>query len=83
MKEKELSNNCLFVRVSQIIENAKDTIVRTVNAEMVSAYWLIGKEIVNDEQKGKTRAEYGKKTIENLSEQLTEKYGSGWSASHL
>lgn len=85
MREKRLSNNRnkLFVRVSRIIESTRGTIARAINTEMVSAYWLIGKEVINEEQKGKARAEYGKKLVENLSQQLTEKYGAGWSASHL
>lgn len=83
MNKKQLSKNSLFVRVSQIIETARRSIVRTVNAGMVNAYWLIGREIVNEEQKGRARAEYGERIIEKLSQQLMEKYGSGWSASHL
>lgn len=50
---------------------------------MVTAYWHIGKEIIEAEQRGISRAGYGKKLIENLSQQLIEKYGAGWSASHL
>ncbi|MFH1258904.1 MAG: PDDEXK nuclease domain-containing protein [Elusimicrobiota bacterium] len=77
------SKNCLLTRVSRIIESARGTIARTVNSEMASAYWLIGKEIIDEEQKGRSRAEYGKKIIEKLSQDLTAKYGAGWSASHL
>ena len=78
-----LSKGNLFVRISAIIDSARGLIVRAVNSEMVNAYWLIGQEIVTEEQKGSTRAEYGKKIIEKLSEALIEKYGAGWSASHL
>lgn len=83
MKNKYLSRNSLFERVSLIIESARGIINRTVNYEMVRAYWLIGKEIINEEQKGQSRAEYGKKIIEKLSNRLSEKYGTGWSSSHL
>ncbi|MFA5780125.1 MAG: PDDEXK nuclease domain-containing protein [Elusimicrobiota bacterium] len=83
MKNKQLSKNNLFLRISQIIESARGIISRTVNSEMVTAYWLIGKEIVNEEQKGSARAEYGKGIIEKLSKELAEKYGVGWSSSHL
>lgn len=83
MKEKRLSKGSLFLRVSQIIETSRGVIARAINTEMVGAYWLIGKEIITEEQKGKARAEYGKRIIEDLSRQLTEKYGAGWSASHL
>jgi len=83
MKEKSLSKRSIFIRVSEIIESAHGTIARAVNFEMVRAYWLIGREIVNEEQKGSVRAKYGKKIIEKLSRDLTAKYGSGWSTSHL
>lgn len=83
MKERRLSKGSLFLRVSQIIETSRGVIARAINTEMVSAYWLIGKEIITEEQKGKARAEYGERIIEELSRQLTEKYGAGWSASHL
>lgn len=83
MKEKQLAAKNLFVRVSRIIDTSRSVIARAVNTEMVGVYWLIGKEIVDEEQKGRVRAEYGKRIIETLSRQLTEKYGDGWSASHL
>ncbi|MFH1519512.1 MAG: PDDEXK nuclease domain-containing protein [Candidatus Omnitrophota bacterium] len=83
MKDSRLSTNNLFTRVSLIIESARGKIARAVNSEMVSAYWLIGKEIIDEEQKGRLRAEYGAKIIEKLSQDLTVKYGAGWSASHL
>ncbi len=83
MKEKRLSQESLFIRISQIIEISRSRIAKTINTQMVSAYWLIGKEIVSEEQKGKARAEYGKRIIEKLSKQLIEKYGAGWSPSHL
>jgi len=47
---------------------------------MVTAYWLIGREIVMELQGGDERAEYGKQVIENLSERLTNRYGKGFSA---
>ena len=83
MSNKRVSKNDLFIRVSKIIDTARDFIGRTINVGMVGAYWQIGKEIIDDEQKGKTRAEYGKRIIEQLSQRLTEKYGAGWSSSHL
>jgi len=50
---------------------------------MVIAYWLIGREIVQELQGGDERAEYGKQVIENLSKQLTERYGRGFSTTNL
>ena len=80
---KPLIAKDFFVRVANIIESARRAVVRSVDSEMVGAYWLIGKEIVEEEQKGRQRADYGKRIIENLSEFLTNKYGPGWSSSHL
>ena len=50
----------LFTEVKQIIEQARNTVYKTANFAMVQAYWNIGKIIVEEEQNGKQRAEYGK-----------------------
>lgn len=57
--------------------------VRSVNSNMVAAYWLIGHEIVEEIQSGKKRAEYGKQVLKGLSEQLNKHYGSGFSPQTL
>ena len=72
-------NSDLFKRVVDILEQARGNVVRSVNINMVTAYWLIGREIVQEAQGGQDRAEYGKKVISKLSEQLTSKYGKGYS----
>ncbi len=73
----------LFERVVSILEQAKGRVVRSVNSQMVIAYWLIGREIVEDEQEGKVRAEYGKRLIQDLSRRLTERYGKSFSVSNI
>ena len=73
----------LFDRVVQILEQARSNVVQSVNTNMVTAYWLIGREIVVEIQGGEERAEYGKQVIETLSLQLTEQYGKGFSAQTL
>jgi predicted nuclease of restriction endonuclease-like (RecB) superfamily len=73
----------LFVRVSAILEEARRNVLRSVNSNMVIAYWLIGREIVQEIQGGKNRAEYGEKIIEELSQRLTQKYGRGFSTTNL
>ena len=73
----------LFDRVVQILEHARSNVVQSVNTNMVTAYWLIGREIVVEIQGGEERAEYGKQVIETLSLQLTEQYGKGFSAQTL
>ena len=73
----------LFERVVSILEQARGNVVRSVNSNMVVAYWLIGREIVQEVQAGAGRAEYGKQVVENLSAQLTERYGKGFSIANL
>lgn len=73
----------IFSRVITYIENAKMGIQRTINAEMVKAYWFIGQEIVIEEQKGEQRAEYGKEILQGLSLKLKQQYGKGFSVDVL
>ena len=73
----------LFNRVVSIFEQARVNVIRAVNSNMVIAYWLIGREIVNEIQQGKERAKYGKLVIEKLSNMLTEKYSRGFSTTNL
>jgi predicted nuclease of restriction endonuclease-like (RecB) superfamily len=73
----------LFDRVAAILEQARSNVVRTVNTNMVTAYWLIGREIVLAIQGGKGRAKYGEQVVESLSMRLTERYGQGYSVTTL
>jgi len=73
----------LFARVASILEQARSNVVRSVNANMVLAYWLIGREIVLELQGGEERAEYGKQMIEKLSVRLTNRFGKGYSTPNL
>jgi len=85
-KKHELSQQSggdLFERVVAILDQARTNVVRSVNTNMVLAYWLIGREIVQELQGGEDRAEYGKQVIENLSARLAERYGKGFSATNL
>ncbi|MBF0121238.1 MAG: DUF1016 family protein [Desulfobacterales bacterium] len=79
----ETQKSGLFDRVAAILDQARDSVVRAVNQPMVIAYWLIGREIVQELQGGADRADYGKQIIENLSKQLTKKYGQGFSVTNL
>ena len=62
----------LFERIVSILDQTRGNVVRSVNTNMVLAYWLIKREIVEEIQRGKKRAEYGKQLIENLSQRLTQ-----------
>jgi len=73
----------LFNSISEIINTAKQNIIRSVNINMVIAYWLTGREIVLSVQDGSERAEYGKEILRNISKRLNEKFGSGFSTTSL
>jgi len=73
----------LFDRIRDILESARSNIARTVNSTQVAANWLIGREVVEDEQAGKRRAGYGVKLLSDLSERLGHEYGRGYSVDNL
>lgn len=73
------NQHALYARVAQIIEEARAQVARTVNTAMVHAYWHIGREIIEAEQGGLARAEYGEQILRRLSGRLTERYGKGFS----
>ena len=75
-------NNVLYNSIRAVLEKAKNQIVRNVNITMVLTYYEMGRIIVEDEQRGKYRAEYSKKVLVQLSEQLTEEFGKGYSMSN-
>ncbi|MBO4698552.1 hypothetical protein J5690_02945 [bacterium] len=85
MEEKALvkSEKVFVADVKQIINEARKTAYGSVNSIMVSTYWNVGKRIVEQEQQGKERAEYGKHLIELLSEELTATFGKGYSARYI
>jgi len=73
----------LFDRVVGILEHARSGVVRSVNSHMVLAYWLIGREIVQEIQGGADRAKYGETVIRDLSSRLNLHFGRGFSTSNL
>lgn len=73
----------LFQKVAALIEESRKRVATAVNTAMVYTYYEVGRYIVEDEQRGNTRAEYGKSVLKELSRKLTEKYGSGWSYVNL
>jgi hypothetical protein len=75
--------DALFGRVAAILDQARGNVVRAVNTQMVLAYWLIGREIVEAVQGGEERAAYGKGIVADLSGRLTQRYGKGFSAQVL
>lgn len=73
----------LMDRIVSILEQARANVARSVNSNMVIAYWLIGREIVEALQSGEQRAEYGDSLLADLSAQLSKRYGRGFSVTNL
>ncbi len=73
----------VIVDVANIVDAARDNAARSVNAAMTAAYWLIGRRIVEFEQSGEERAEYGTALIERLSADLTQRFGRGFSRQNI
>lgn len=73
----------LYQKVKGVIEKAREKVFKTINFETVKGYWEIGRYIVEDEQHGEKRASKGDALIKNLSEKLTNEYGSGFDSSTL
>ena len=69
----------LYVNIKTILQSARNNVYRQVNFIMVEAYWNIGKKIVDEEQNGENRAEYGSYLIKDISKRLTEDFGKGFS----
>lgn len=88
MKEPvEMKNNedyeILVKSIESIVSSSKDKIANTINDTMVETYWNIGKYIIEFEQKGKIKAEYGKQLLLRLSKDLKLRLGKGFSRSNL
>jgi len=73
----------LFLSVKEIINQSRERVFRVANSTLLLSYWQIGQLIVEDEQKGKERAEYGKFVLKNLSKKLTFEFGKGFDESNL
>lgn len=73
----------LVSEIRSIIESARTTAVRSVDFCRVQMYWQIGRRIVEEEQGGQTRAEYGKGLIKNLAKEIEPEYGSGFGQRQL
>lgn len=81
--DKKTDVNAVFEIIKQILDDARTNAYRAVNFSMVQAYWNIGRVIVEEEHKGKPRAEYGKHLIIELSKKLTNVFGKGFDKRNL
>jgi predicted nuclease of restriction endonuclease-like (RecB) superfamily len=73
----------LLDKIANILVEARTKVVREINKAQVLVYWEIGREIVEFEQKGKLRAEYGEELLKKLSADMTVRFGKGFSRSNL
>ncbi|HEC45157.1 MAG TPA: DUF1016 domain-containing protein [Bacteroides sp.] len=82
---KDLTQNThrLLKKIQKILEKARNKVYRSANTEMLRAYWNIGREIVEEEQKGKDRADYGSALLEELATRLTDLFGKSFSSRNL
>ena len=75
--------DALYSQIASILEQNRKSVAVAVNTAMVHTYYEIGRSIVENEQKGNIRAEYGKEVLKNLSARLTANYGKGFSQRNL
>jgi predicted nuclease of restriction endonuclease-like (RecB) superfamily len=75
--------NCNSILTLDILESARLGIARTVNTAQVLSYWLIGREIIEEEQQGNQRADYGENLLKKLAQRLKADFGKGYSYSNL
>tara|TARA_R110000824_G_scaffold393237_2_gene592128 strand:- start:24785 stop:25831 length:1047 start_codon:yes stop_codon:yes gene_type:complete len=82
-EQSPIAFSSLVSAITQQIERARGQVRQAVNTAMVQSYWEIGRLIVEHEQQGNRRAEYGKQQLQQLSQQLTERLGKGFDVSNL
>lgn len=78
-----MTSKSLVTDIQKILHTARTKSYAAVNFAMVEAYWQVGRRIVEEEQKGKGRADYGTQLIKSLSKSLTNEFGKGFSAANL
>ncbi len=85
MKPIKVQNtyNQLLEKIGETFSTAKSNAINAINNELVKAHWQIGKHIVEFEQKGEYKAEYGTQLLENLSADLKIRHGKGFSRSNI
>ncbi|MGJ0315665.1 PDDEXK nuclease domain-containing protein [Aliarcobacter cryaerophilus] len=79
----KLTNNNIYQEIKELLYSAKNRVYQTINTTMTETYFQIGKRIVEEEQGGETRAEYGSALLKNLSSELIKEFGKGYSEQNL
>ena len=77
------SNRKFLSQIIDLLQSARNKVVHTIDQTMVATYFEIGRMIVEEEQNGKERADYGKQILKELSSTLTEEFGKGFSVDNL
>ena len=78
-----LTNNNFYQEIKELLYSAKNRVYQTINTTMTQTYFQIGKRIVEEEQGGEIRAEYGSALLKNLSSELIKEFGKGYSEQNL
>lgn len=80
---KPTINTSFYNQIIDLLQSARNIVVRAVNQTIVLTYFKIGERIVEEEQNGKDRAEYGKSLLDGLSNVLTKEFGKGSSVTNI
>lgn len=83
MDNKDLMIDNLSKEITELVVQTRETLKNEMNNEQIKCYWNIGKKIVEEEQKGQSKAEYGKGLLLKLSKKLRDELGKGFSRSNL
>jgi hypothetical protein len=83
MEVEQSKYNDLINQIGELLKSGREQVAKSANTILVRTYWLIGRHIVEFEQGGKEKAEYGSFLFEQLSKDLTKVYGKGFSRSNL
>lgn len=82
-RPREQALDGLAQAIAEQIEQARGRVQQAVNSAMVQGYWEVGRLIVEHEQQGQSRAEYGRQQLQSLSQQLTSRLGKGFDVTNL
>jgi len=83
MSKLSVTEDGFYSRILDLLKSARKTVVQSVNKTIVDTYFEIGRLIVEEEQNGKSKAEYGQNLISELSQKLTTEFGKGFSTTNL
>lgn len=83
MTHKPTIPETLYAAIAAVVQQTRQCVKQAVNQQMVQAYWHIGRLIVEEEQQGKERAEYGKQQLEQISRRLQADFGRGFDVRNL